>query len=54
LHELHDAIFTSRGAAPATMSYAGFQMAVLRALANGKTEADYPDDRTWIADPPHG
>jgi fatty acid desaturase len=54
LRELHEAIFTSRGAAPPSMSYAGFQIAVLRALAHGKTEADYADDRTWIADPPHG
>jgi fatty acid desaturase len=54
LHELHEAIFTSRGAAPPSMTYLGFQIAVLRAFARGKTEADYPDDRTWIADPPHG
>jgi fatty acid desaturase len=54
LHELHDAIFTSRGAAPPSMTYVGFQIAVLRAFARGMTEADYPDDRTWIADPPHG
>lgn len=54
LHELHEAIFTSRGAAPPSMTYVGFQIAVLRAFARGKTEADYPDDRTWIADLPHG
>src|SRR6266446_4740538 len=53
LHELHDAIFTSRGAAPPSMTYVGFQIAVLRAFARGKTEADYPDDRTLIAHPPH-
>src|SRR6266404_6194488 len=54
LHELHDAIFPSRGAAPPSMTYVGFQIAALRAFARGKTEADYPDNRTWIADPPHG
>jgi fatty acid desaturase len=54
LRELHEAIFTSRGAAPPSMTYVGFQIAVLRAFARGKTEADYPDDRTWIADPTHG
>ena len=54
LRELHEAIFTSRGTAPPSMTYMGFQIAVLRAFARGKTEADYPDDRTWIADPPHG
>jgi fatty acid desaturase len=54
LRELHEAIFTSRGTAPPSMTYVGFQIAVLRAFARGKTEADYPDDRTWIADPPHG
>ena len=26
----------------------------LRAFAAGKTEADYPDSSTWIADAPHG
>jgi fatty acid desaturase len=54
LRELHEAIFTARGAAPPSMTYWGFQAAVLRAFAGGKTEADYPDDRTWISDPPRG
>ena len=27
---------------------------LLRAFARGRTEADYPDDRAWITDPPHG
>ena len=54
LRELHAAIFTSRGASPPSMTYLGFQMAVLRAFAHGRTEADYSDDRRWIADPPHG
>lgn len=54
LQELHEAMFTSRGAAPPSMTYVGFQFAVLRAFARGKTEGDYPDDRAWIADPRHG
>lgn len=54
LRELHEAIFTSRGNEPPSMTYWGFQVAVLRAFAHGRTEADYPDDRTWIADAPHG
>jgi fatty acid desaturase len=54
LKELHHALFTSRGAAPPSMTYVGFQLAVLRAFARGRSEADYSDDRTWIADPPHG
>lgn len=53
LHELHEAIFTARGAAPPSMTYLGFQLAALRAFARGKTEADYPDAGAWIADP-HG
>lgn len=54
LRELNGIIFTSRGAAPPSMTYFGFQAAVLRAFARGKTEADYPDDRTWISDSSHG
>ena len=54
LHDLHAAIFTARGTAPPTMSYLGFQAAVLRAFAKGRTEADYPDADTWIADSAHG
>jgi hypothetical protein len=36
------------------MTYLGFLIAALRAFAAGKTEADYPDSSTWIADAPHG
>lgn len=54
LHELNQAIFTARGAAPPSMTYLGFQIAVLRAFRHGKTEADYPDGRAWITDAPHG
>jgi fatty acid desaturase len=53
LAELHECIFTARGAAPPSMTYLGFQAAVLRAFARGKTEADYPDGGTWISDSPH-
>ena len=48
LPALHDAIFTERGAEPPTMTYFGFQRAVLRAFWPDRTEADYPDDKTWI------
>jgi len=34
-----------------TMTYWGFQLAALRAFANGKSEADYPQDRMWIFEP---
>jgi len=54
LRELDAAIFTERGAQPPSMTYIGFQIAVLRAFGRGRTEADYPDERTWIADTPHG
>jgi hypothetical protein len=52
LAELHRLIFTARGVAPPTMSYWGFQRAVWRAFAGGKTEADYPAGGAWITDPP--
>jgi len=54
LRELNQAIFTARGAAPPSMTYLGFQIAVLRAFRHGKTEADYPDSGAWITDAPHG
>jgi fatty acid desaturase len=54
LRELNAIIFTARGTAPPSMTYLGFQTAVLRAFAHGRTEADYADDRAWITDPPHG
>jgi fatty acid desaturase len=53
LRELNEAIFTARGAAPPSMTYLGFQMAVLRAFARGRTEADYSDAAAWISDSPH-
>jgi fatty acid desaturase len=59
LAELHARLFDARGVPAPTMTYWGFQAAVLRAFAGGKTEADYPDDRAWIVDSssgaaPHG
>jgi fatty acid desaturase len=50
LPALHHDIFVARNAPPPTMSYLGFQLAALRALRHGRSEADYPDDATWIAD----
>jgi len=50
LPALHRDIFVARNTAPPTMSYLGFQLAVLKAFRHGRTEADYPDDSTWIAD----
>ncbi|MGO9991206.1 MAG: fatty acid desaturase [Steroidobacteraceae bacterium] len=51
LRELHEIIFTARGASAPSMTYLGFQAVALRAFAGGKTEADYPDDQVWIAEP---
>ena len=50
LPELHKTIFVDNGRKPQTMSYLGFQWAVVKAFWNGRTEADYPDDRIWISD----
>lgn len=48
LPALHEALFTQRGTTPPTMTYLGFQRAVLSAFWPDRTEADYPDDRAWI------
>ncbi len=45
---LHAALFTARGTVPPTMSYLGFQAAVIRAFWPNRSEAEYPDDRAWI------
>jgi len=50
LPALHREIFVARDRTPPTMSYLGFQWAVIRAFCNGRTEADYPDDALWISD----
>jgi len=49
LKTLHREIFTHRGTAPPTMSYLGFQRAIVSALWK-RNEADYPADRAWIAE----
>ncbi len=48
LPDLHKKLFADRGAAPPMMGYLEFQAAVLRAFRDGRTEADFPDDRAWI------
>ena len=50
LPDLHKTIFDDNGRKPQTMSYLGFQWAVVKAFWNGRTESDYPDDRIWISD----
>ncbi|WP_131195900.1 fatty acid desaturase [Lichenihabitans psoromatis] len=50
LPTLHQEIFVEKGRKPPTMSYLAFQLAVVRAFWNGRTEADYPDDAIWISD----
>lgn len=47
LEALHHELFTSRGTQPPTMTYLGFQRAVLKALW-ARDESHYPDDRAWI------
>jgi fatty acid desaturase len=49
LPALHAALFDARGVVPPTMGYFAFQRAVLRAFRDGRSEADFPDDRAWIA-----
>lgn len=50
LRRLHQEMFISQGRVPPTMSYLGFQRAILTALWNRRSEADYPDDVAWIGD----
>jgi fatty acid desaturase len=50
LPALHQEIFVARDRKPPTMSYLGFQWAVIRAFRHGHSEADYPDDAMWIGD----
>ena len=47
LRTLHREMFEGRGAAPPTMTYLGFQWAILKALW-AQNEAGYPDERAWI------
>jgi fatty acid desaturase len=50
LRRLDHLIFAARGVQPPSMTYLGFQLAVLRAFKAGRGEADYPDNATWISD----
>jgi fatty acid desaturase len=50
LPELHRELVARIGTAPPSMSYLGFMRASLRALSGGRSEADYPEDVTWVAD----
>jgi fatty acid desaturase len=50
LPALHREIFVSRNWRPPTMTYLGFQLAVMHAFWNGRSEADYPDEAIWISD----
>ncbi|GGD35885.1 fatty acid desaturase [Aureimonas glaciei] len=50
LPTLHQEIFVEKDRKPPSMTYLGFQWAVVKAFWNGRTEADYPDDRIWISD----
>ncbi len=50
LPQLHRRLFDRRGAAAPSMTYLGFQRAVIAAFARGRKESDYPDDRAWIAE----
>ena len=50
LPELHKTIFVEKNRKPQSMTYLGFQWAVVKAFWNGRTEADYPDDKIWISD----
>jgi len=52
LRALHRELFVNRNSPPPTMSYLRFQLAVLRAISHGRTEADYPDDAAWIVETP--
>jgi fatty acid desaturase len=49
LKQLHHAAFTENGLKPATMTYLGFQIAVIKALAQ-RGEVDQPDDRVWVGE----
>jgi len=50
LPKLHQEIFVEKDRKPPSMTYLGFQWAVVKAFWNGRTEADYPDDKIWIRD----
>jgi fatty acid desaturase len=51
LPELHRELVARIGTEPPSMTYSGFMWASIRALSGGRSEADYSDDVTWVADP---
>lgn len=54
LPALHREIVAKTGVEPNTMTYLGFQLAAIKALSGGKSEADYSDDDRWIFEAPAG
>ena len=54
LCELNDTIESRLGHEVHRMGYIEFQIAVIRKLWGGKSEADYPSDEVWIARHPKG
>jgi len=51
LPELNRELAARIGSDPPSMTYVGFFLTSIRALSGGRSEADYSDDVTWIADP---
>jgi len=51
LPELHREIVARTGREPHTMTYLGFQRALIRRLLGRRSESDYPQDQAWILDP---
>jgi fatty acid desaturase len=51
LPELHRELVARIGTPPPSMTYFGFMWTSLRALSGGRSEADYPEDVTWVSDP---
>ena len=47
LKQLHQAAFTANGLKPATMTYLGFQIGMIKAL-RGKGEEQQPIDKVWV------
>jgi fatty acid desaturase len=49
LAALHQEAFTANGLKPATLTWSGFHLAVIRALRE-KPESEQPDDRVWVGE----
>jgi fatty acid desaturase len=54
LKDLNGDLEASIGGAPHRMGYIEFQVAVIKALSGGKSEADYPMNEVWILPRPGG